>query len=142
MIVKNSNSVNSGRIEALLPPPELLERYKELGMGTSLIEVIKAEQKHRHGLQNKYAVSYRIGQILGAVVVLTYLRGAFRLISNGMQRQAYILTSILCAFVLLAVFIVRRKKDIVAYKRANRLNNAVNGANNRDGVRQNSNYRR
>jgi uncharacterized membrane protein len=129
------------RIDSLLPPPEILERYKELGMGENLVDLIKAEQKHRHALQNKYAISYRIGQITGMTVVLYYFYGVFRLIDNGLEKQAYTLTCILSVLVLLSVIIIRRKKDEVAKRRASRQtsNDSVN--NRRNSSRTSGGYR-
>ncbi|MDR2760364.1 MAG: hypothetical protein LBB09_00770 [Rickettsiales bacterium] len=114
MVERNS------KIESLLPPPEVLERYKEFGLGDNLVEIIKKEQEHRHRLQRKYARSYRFGQTLGLIIVFYYLKQVFWLLSLGLDKQAYIITGILGAVALLASLILRKKRDLVAQKRAAR----------------------
>jgi uncharacterized membrane protein len=136
------NERNNNKIEALLPPPEVLEKYKELGLGGGLIELVKEEQKHRHLLQNKYAVSYRIGQIVSLIIILYYLYGTFKLISNDMERQAYILTGMIGFVVLTAVVLVRRRRDIVTKKRVDRMSNNNMNSNNRYDNRSSSGYKR
>jgi uncharacterized membrane protein len=144
---KNMIERPNNRIDSLLPPPEVLERYRELGMGENLVDLIRAEQKHRHALQNRYAISYRVGQITGMVAVLYYFYGVFNLIGRGLEKQAYTLTYILSGLVLLSVLIIRRKKDEVAKRRANRQTDNTNtnnrhGSNNSNGGRTSSGYRR
>jgi uncharacterized membrane protein len=132
------------RIDSLLPPPELLERYNELGLGTNLVELVKAEQEHRHKLQRKYAMSYRIGQLGSLAIILYYLTGIFRLVEKGFVKEAYSITAIMSLLVLVVVIILRRKRDIVAKKRAGRTNTNNNSGrnNNQNGRTFRNNYNR
>lgn len=59
--------------DAVLPPPEVFERYEKVLPGSSagLIDLVKKEQDHRHKLQKGYLISYRLGQ-LGSFIFNIY----------------------------------------------------------------------
>ena len=71
--------------ETLLPPPELLERYEGISKGLSkdLVDLIKKEQEHRHALQDKYLMHFRIGQIFGAIFLIYIISMVFETAKNG-----------------------------------------------------------
>ncbi|MFC1658947.1 DUF2335 domain-containing protein [Pseudomonadota bacterium] len=61
--------------DAVLPPPEVFERYEKILPGSSgeLISLVKTEQEHRHKLQRGYLMSYRLGQLTGFVFNLYFI---------------------------------------------------------------------
>ncbi|MDR0572332.1 MAG: hypothetical protein LBG48_05765 [Rickettsiales bacterium] len=113
-------SDKNNKLEPLLPSPEILERYKRLGFGENLVELVRVEQKHRHSLQRKYATSYRLGQFSGFLITLYCLVEIFRLINKGLDKQAYILTLVFSALVLLVSLIVRKNRDDLIKRRRQR----------------------
>jgi uncharacterized membrane protein len=66
---------NTQKRDAVLPPPEVLERYEKTlpGSADALIKLVKDEQDHRHQLQNKYLKSYRLGQILSFIFNIFFI---------------------------------------------------------------------
>ena len=100
--------------DSLLPPPEILVRYQELGINDDLIELVKAEQKHRHMLQNKYQLSYRVGQIFGLLICLSFISGIFKLASNGYKTEAYIFFGLFSLLLIIITLLLRtNKKQII-----------------------------
>ena len=104
------NNSQEQQKDSLLPPPEILLKYQELGINKNLIELVKAEQEHRHLLQNKYQINYRMGQLFGFILCLTFIIGIFKSMNNGYITESYILTGIFCLLVLLISIIVRSNK--------------------------------
>jgi uncharacterized membrane protein len=133
------NEKNNSKVEPLLPPPEVLDKYKELGFGENLVELVRIEQRHRHSLQKKYAANYRLGQLSGFLVALYFFIEIFRLINKGLDKQAYILTLILSALVLSVSLIIRKKRDDVAKRRRQR-NEGTFGSKRSNGGNGNKNY--
>jgi len=82
--------------EALLPPPELLERYDAIspGLTKELVEIIKDEQKHRQSLQKKYLFHYRLGQLFGFGYGIYVIYKIFELAQTGNEKIAYVLAGI------------------------------------------------
>lgn len=124
---------NNNTEKELLPSPELLSRYKELGLGEDLVKLVKEEQVHRHNLQKKYLLNYRIGQLFGFILMLFFLKLVFGLVEKGFITEAYILSAIFALATLVIVVILRVNNKIglrnrMADKR--RMNNIAN--NNRN----------
>ena len=71
--------------DSLLPPPEIISRYKELGIDNDIIDLVKNEQEHRHILQNKYQNNYRMGQIFGFLLCALVIVNVFNLIKMGLM---------------------------------------------------------
>lgn len=127
---------NNNTEKELLPPPELLTRYKELGLGENLVEIVKKEQEHRHNLQKKYLLSYRIGQLFGFILILFFLKLVFGLMEKGFKTEAYIFTGvfILATFIIVIILRVNNKiglKNRLADKRRNNRNNNYNNNQSR-----------
>ncbi len=103
------NNINK---DPLLPPAELIEKYKDLGLGENLVELVKVEQKHRHELQKKYLINYRLGQIFGFIIILFFLKSVFDLVKYDYKIEAYILSSILSISTLIIIAILRVNNKI------------------------------
>lgn len=122
---------NNTNRDPLLPPPELLMKYKELGLGENLTDLVKEEQKHRHELQKKYLINYRLGQFFGFFVILFFLKSVFDLVKMDYTIEAYILASILGLSTLVVILLLRinnkigLKNRIAAKKRFNNNNNKL-----------------
>lgn len=77
--VRDGFMEHSRSAASILPSPAILESYEEIapGMVEQLVEMVKAEQKHRQGLENKYAktivITAQIGQILSFMLVIAIL---------------------------------------------------------------------
>lgn len=93
------------RRDALLPPPELLRRYEEISKGLSkdLVKIVKEEQDHRHRLQKKYLMHYRLGQLIGTGCIVYTLIKIFELIKEGKENPAYVMAGIFAVLILLAL---------------------------------------
>lgn len=94
--------------DSLLPPPEILVKYQELGINEDLLNLVKTEQEHRHVLQKKYQFSYRIGQIFGFILSLVFMLGIFRLINNSYIKEAYIISGIFAGLLIVLTMLVRK----------------------------------
>ena len=122
------NNINK---DPLLPPVELLVKYKDLGLGENLVELVKEEQKHRHELQKKYLISYRLGQIFSFIIILFFLKSIFDLIKYGYKLEVYILASILSISTFIIIIFLRfnnkigLKNRITAKKRFNNNKNKL-----------------
>lgn len=124
----NNNSTEKN----LLPSPEILSRYKELGLGEDLVKLVKEEQKHRHNLQKKYLLNYRLGQLFGFILMLFFLKSVFNLVEKGFTKEAYILSGVFILSTLVIVIILRVNNKIglrnrlADKKRFNNMNNTYN----------------
>ena len=89
--------------ETLLPPPELLERYEGISKGLSkdLVDLIKKEQEHRHALQDKYLMHFRIGQIFGAIFLIYIISMVFETAKNGNFAIAYLMAGLFGLLIVL-----------------------------------------
>ncbi len=105
-----SNTNGQEKLEAFLPPVELLHKYEELGMGGDLIGLIKKEQAHRHQLQKKYLMCYRFGQILSFFLIALVSCGIYNLFVNELKIEAYISMVALIATMFGVLFIIRKDK--------------------------------
>lgn len=115
--MNNNTQHNKEKVEAFLPPAELIQKYEELGIGEDLISLVREEQEHRHRLQKKYLLCYIIGQILGFVLSFIVAHGVYDLILKGYQKEAYILLGV---FFVLTIYIfssVRKDRDTTKRKR-------------------------
>ena len=132
------------KVDAMQPPPELLERYKDLGYGENLVELIKEEQEHRHKLQNRYASAYRCGQFFSAIISAFTIYKIFELILIGKETQGYIMSGVFVGLVIIVSLINRINRGIITKKRLIRNNNNNNNRNNRNNrsFGRNSNYRK
>ncbi len=123
-----NNNMNK---DPLLPPAELLAKYKDLGLGENLVELVREEQKHRHELQKKYLINYRLGQIFGFIIILFFLKSVFDLVRYDYKIEAYILSSILSISTLIIIMVLRfnnkvgLKNRIAAKKRFNNNNSKL-----------------
>ena len=106
MTYNNYNNINNMEKE-LLPSPELLAKYKELGLGEDLAKLVKEEQEHRHNLQKKYLINYRIGQLFGFILILFFLKLVFGLVEKGFRTEAYVLSGVYVLSTLIIVIILR-----------------------------------
>ena len=100
---------NKDKVEAFLPPIELLKKYEDMGMGGDLIKLIKTEQEHRLSLQKKYYIQYMIGQLFGFIISMYFFYNIFKLVSADKSIHAYILSAIFLLFV--TIIYVHSKKD-------------------------------
>lgn len=114
---------NSEQRDSLLPPPEIISRYKELGVGEDIIKLVKKEQEHRHILQNKYQNNYRMGQIFGFLLCSLVIINIFKLIKIGLVFESYIM---LISFSLLTVVICFLTRTKTSIRRRTSLNNRKN----------------
>lgn len=117
--------------ETLLPPPELLERYENISKGLSkeLIELVKKEQEHRHKLQDKYLMHFRIGQIFGAIFLLYIISMIFELAKDGNIAIAYLMAGLFGLLIVLILF--QYKKDKIRGITQNLNRNSNRNYNNR-----------
>lgn len=109
------NLDNKDKIEAFLPPIELLRKYEEVEMGGDLIKLIKTEQEHRLNLQRKYCFQYKIGQFFAFVISMYFFYNIFKLILNDKTIHAYILSAIFLLFVV-AIYVFSRKENTVQHQ--------------------------
>ena len=121
----NNNNIQEQQKDSLLPPPEILMKYQELGIGEDLLELVKAEQEHRHTLQNKYQVNYRMGQLFGFIICLLFICNIFRLIGDGYSIEAYILFGIFSLLLLTITLEVRSGKKATAKRASTTTRNRV-----------------
>jgi uncharacterized membrane protein len=95
------------KIDTTLPPVELLERYERVAKGSSteLIKLIKEEQEHRHKLQCRYSISYRMGQIFSLLfnVYLVTLIAKMYLLSEKGSVALYVVIGFYVLFLLISV---------------------------------------
>jgi len=117
--------------ETLLPPPELLERYENISKGLSkdLIDLIKKEQEHRHKLQDKYFMHFRIGQIFGGIFLLYIISMVFELAREGYIAMAYSMAGLFGFLIILILF--EYKKDRINGINKNLSRNLNRNHNNR-----------
>lgn len=108
---ENSNIQNQDKVEAFLPPVELIQRYEELGIGKDLMSVVRDEQKHRHAIQKKYIFCYALGQIASLILAIFVFTGVYRLLLVGQKKEAYILLGVYAVLFIFA-FIKARKDRI------------------------------
>lgn len=94
--------------DSLLPPPEILVKYQELGINEDLLELVKIEQEHRHFLQKKYQLSYRMGQLFGFILSLIFMCGIFELIKNNNITEAYVISGIFVITLIILTILVRK----------------------------------
>ena len=119
-------NINQEKKESLLPPPELLERYEQISKGLSknLVDLVKKEQDHRHKLQNKYLLHFRIGQFFGIIILSYIVYSIFDLFKNEKTIPAYILTTVFVALILFILGQYRKDRlKAVAKKSDNNLKN-------------------
>ena len=118
-----SSNTNT-RKETLLPPPELLERYEEVSKGLSkdLIDLVKAEQEHRHKLQDKYLMHFRLGQLFGAMFLLYSIYKITELAKAGNTVVAYTLSGIF-GFLIVLILMQYKKDKLSAIIRNSKRNN-------------------
>lgn len=109
---------NKDKIEAFLPPIELLQKYEEMEMGGDLIALIKKEQEHRLSLQRKYYMQYKIGQLFAFIISMYFFYNIFNLVLNNKSIQAYILTAIFLLFVAI-IYIFSKKENIQQQNKIN-----------------------
>ncbi len=105
------NNITQEKKEILLPPPELLERYESISKGLSkdLVEIIKKEQIHRHKLQDKYLLHFRLGQLFGACFLIYVIYMIFDLAKNGNFAIAYLMVAMFG--LLIVLILLQYKKD-------------------------------
>lgn len=128
---------NQEQRDSLLPPPEILTKYKESGMSEDLIELVRTEQEHRHILQNKYQLSYRMGQIFGFVLSFTVIYNVFNLMNNGYTKESYFLLAIFSLLLVIITFLVRNNRKTTT----RRNNNTTRNRNTYSPRRNVRNYR-
>lgn len=109
--------------ETLLPPPELLERYEGISKGLckDLIELVKKEQEHRHKIQDRYFMHFRLGQIFGAIFLIYVISMIFALAKNGFLTEAYSMGSLFG--VLIILILIQYRKDRTSGMMKNHNNN-------------------
>lgn len=117
--MENKMSERIEKVDAMLPPPELLERYKSLGFGDNLIDLVKIEQTHRHNLQKKYLLCYKLGQILGFIIIMFFFYSIFKLMNQNMRTEAYILSGIFSILTLIIVIFLRNNRNNIILKKKN-----------------------
>ena len=113
------NLDNKDKIEAFLPPIELLQKYEEMGMGGDLINLIKTEQEHRLNLQKKYCLQYKIGQFFAFVISMYFFYNIFKLILNDKSIHAYILSAIFLLFVAIIYIFSKRENNVQQQNKTN-----------------------
>ena len=104
------NNNNLEQKDSLLPPPEILVKYQELGKGDDIIKLVKKEQEHRHLLQKKYQTNYRMGQLFGFILCALIIVNIFSLMKAGMKIESYIMLGIFSLLTIIICFITRTKK--------------------------------
>ena len=104
------NNSNLEQKDSLLPPPEILVKYQELGKGDDIIKLVKKEQEHRHLLQKKYQTNYRMGQIFGFILCALIIINIFSLLKAGMKIESYIMLGVFSLLTIIICFVTRTKK--------------------------------
>lgn len=132
---------NNNTEKSLLPSPELLSKYKELGLGDNLIKLVREEQKHRHSLQKKYLLTYRLGQLFGFILMLFFIKSVFDLVNKGFVKEAYFL-SILFILSTLVIVIILRVNNKIGLKNRLADKRRLNSANSYNQQRFYQNQRR
>ena len=122
--------------EILLPPPELLERYESISKGLSkdLIELVKKEQLHRHKLQDRYLMHFRLGQIFGSLFLIYIIYMIFDLAKTGNLTIAYLMSAMFGLLIVLILLQYKKDKLSAVIRNSSKTNNGQN--------RRNNNYRR
>ena len=113
----NNNLNNENRKDSILPPPEILVKYEELGIGEDLIDLIKKEQEHRHSLQKKYARAYFCGQMFGFILSMTFIYEIFKLVQMEYMKEAYILFALFAILIIVITIILRSEKRSIQRRR-------------------------
>ncbi|MDR2527152.1 MAG: DUF2335 domain-containing protein [Rickettsiales bacterium] len=116
----NNNNYNSNnQKEPLLPPPELLRRYDEVykGLSNELLDLVKKEQKHRHKIQERYLMQFRIGQIAGIVFLSYIFYAIFDFLKMGHTGIAYSLLLLLSLILLMSIYQYKSNKVRVLPKK-------------------------
>lgn len=113
--------------ETLLPPPELLERYESISAGLSkdLVELIKNEQLHRHKLQDKYLMHFRLGQIFGSLFLIYVVYMIFNLAINGNFAVAYLMTAMFGLLIVLILSQYRKDKLSAVIRNSSRTSSGI-----------------
>lgn len=108
------------RSDSTLPPVELLERYERVAKGSSkeLIKLVKDEQEHRHNLQRKYAISYRMGQIFSLLfnVYLVTLIAKMYLLSEKGNVALYSVIGFYSFFLIVSILGSRSDRKALTLK--------------------------
>ena len=95
------------KMDTTLPPAELLERYERVAKGSSeeLIKLLRIEQEHRHKLQRRYSISYRMGQIFSLIfnVYLVTLIAKMYFLSEKGSIALYVVIGFYILFLLISV---------------------------------------
>ncbi len=123
--------------ETLLPPPELLERYENISKGLSkdLVDLVKKEQIHRHKLQDRYLMHFRLGQIFGSLFLIYIIYMIFDLAKTGNFTIAYLMSAMFGLLIVLILLQYKKDKLSAIIRNSGKTNN---GGQNR----RNNNYRR
>lgn len=113
------NNSSQERKDSLLPPPEILTKYEELGIGEDLIDLVQKEQEHRHNLQKKYLKAYRTGQLFSYILSLLFLYGIFILVKLDYVREAYVIMGLFVVLIIAITLIIRLDKKPSSRKNSN-----------------------
>ncbi len=114
----NNNLSNENRKDSILPPPEILVKYEELGIGDDLISLVKKEQEHRHLLQKKYARVYFYGQLFNFILSTLFIYEVFKLVRIEYTKEAYILFALFAALIIVVTIILKSEKRSTQRRRA------------------------
>lgn len=123
--------------ETLLPPPELLEKYENISKGLSkdLVELVKKEQLHRHKLQDKYLMHFRLGQIFGSLFLVYTIYMIFDLAKTGHFTVAYLMSAMFGLLIVLILLQYKKDKLSAVIRNSNKTNNNTQN-------KRNNNYKR
>lgn len=108
--MSENSTNNQDKMDAFLPPVELIQKYEELGIGKDLISIVKDEQIHRHGIQKKYLTCYIFGQISSLILAAIVFLGIYKFMLNGLIIQAYIVLGVYAILFIFAFIKARRDR--------------------------------
>jgi uncharacterized membrane protein len=112
----NYNSYN------ILPSSRILEEYEAIAPGSvgKLVDMAKKEQEHRHSWQDRYLnshnITYRSGQLFGAVYNLLLLYVIYDLSQTGNKLLAFNLFLINALLIGLAIVVTFTERKLTTRK--------------------------
>jgi hypothetical protein len=92
-------------------PSRSFDSYERDQDSSSNSSLTRAEQDHRHKIQNRYLNTFRFGQVCGLIYNLALLYLVYDLIINGekfLALQIFVINASIIAFVILTFIIERR----------------------------------
>lgn len=84
-VIAASQSTETSVFSSPYPPPAVLREYNDAipKAGDSIVEMVKAEQVHRHEMNRGALTTVRVAQVMAFVVIMSVIGGGFWLLATG-----------------------------------------------------------